>query len=161
MGMDSLLHGLKKGIIRRRGFLMLPDDYVEPIKNLREDVMETQKRRGRPPREVATGPVVFIDMTELAIEPVVHNKSLNPLNDELDFITHYGIHKAAGKRPSFKNKDFNGLVIDGKEIQAADFYECSFDGALFKNCNMQGVQLFDCIGEPQLVNCDTRFSLGL
>jgi uncharacterized protein YjbI with pentapeptide repeats len=113
--------------------------------------MTEQKRRGRPPAAKEA------DAVEVKAAP----SNLESVNESLDFVTHYEVHKASGRRPRFSRKDFNGLHVLDKEVPAADFHGCSFEGATFERCNLQGWVLNDCIGQPKLIECDTRFSVGL
>ena len=83
--------------------------------------------------------------------------NLKPLHDPSDFVALW----RQGGRVTLEGYDFAGLVVSGQNLPAADVRGCSFTGARFIKCLMQGWIVRDCEGRPLLDDCDTRFSDGL
>ena len=108
------------------------------------------KKRGRPPK---------VESVEVAHEPqpIVQKPQREPMNTHVEFIAHYENQKRLGRRPVFANKDFKGLKLRGHNLPAADFINCSFDGAEFVACTFQGWLASGCDGQPILENTDVRF----
>lgn len=107
--------------------------------------IEEPKRRGRPPKLEAQETVT------------VAKPERKPMNTHVEFVTHYEVHKRLGRRPVFADLDFNGLKLRGHNLPAADFINCSFEGAQFIDCVFQGWLASRCEGQPIMENCDVRF----